>query len=427
MQNRKLEATITQFAVGQGGFLIGRIVQRDINKSREFTYAFDCGSINREHFEQGLDACSVQRIDVLFVSHLDLDHINGIDALAAKVKIDAVVLPCLDALQTIMLASECIYGHGVRESIVALLRNPAAWFGKRGVKKVYFQTRDIGRDESPIPESQRGQDSSDNESRNDFENDNRIPYQINKSRVPRNGSGDVFILDKSAVLQVGIPTNSSVSGVGVWMLVPYVHPFSAESLDAFIKAASCILKKISKSGEPATKAFTRKLLKVLRDETSRKKLKACYAVLSSDNNKPSMSLYSGPAFLSDDPERSLLVEKFRHHNFNNCQQLNQKEYGWLSTGDANLQSDETRSAWVTKYETHLASVAVFVLPHHGSNRHIHDDVIQRMPNATKVACAATKRPKHPHPALQQRLQIRGEEIVQVSELPKSSITLKVTL
>ena len=41
------------------------------------------------------------------------------------------------------------------------------------------------------------------------------------------------------------------------------------------------------------------LLGVLSDETRRRQLKTCYSILSTDHNKPSLSLYSGP-----DPTRS---------------------------------------------------------------------------------------------------------------------------
>lgn len=110
--------SIRQLPVGQGGFLISEMTGPSAST---FTYAFDCGSLNREHFEQGLSFCSPGKIDVLFVSHLDADHINGIDALMAHMQVDTVVLPCLDALHMTMIACEAIGSAGIRMSVHAFL------------------------------------------------------------------------------------------------------------------------------------------------------------------------------------------------------------------------------------------------------------------------------------------------------------------
>jgi len=434
IQSTQLEATITQFAVGQGGFLVGRIVKKNGNNSREFTYAFDCGSINREHFQQGLDACPVTRLDVLFVSHLDLDHVNGIDALAAKVQIDAVVIPCLDELHTTIVAAEYIEKVGVNESIVELLRNPAKWFGERGVKKVYFQSRDNSMDDFLMQENQDRQDLNEDNPGNNFQDNGRLPYQIEASRINRKkqvkttkGVVEQVILGGAVKVKVGTPKYLNEPRAPVWILVPFVHLFSKVSLDAFTKAASDVLNIKPRSEVLPKRDFIKQLLSALRDETSRKKLKACYALLSSDNNKPSMSLYSGLARLSHYKEISISINDLSHTPQKYHPQNPQKQYAWLSTGDANLESDETKSVWLKKYGPLLSSVAVFVLPHHGSNRHIHDDVINGVLDAAIVACAATNRPKHPHPTLRQRLKIRHADIFQVSEFPESSITFKVTL
>ena len=439
-----IEADITQFAVGQGGFMVGRIRRTGQDALREFTYAFDCGSINREHFEKGLDACDLSRLDVLFISHLDVDHVNGIDALASKMQIDCVVLPCLDALQSIAVACEGAEGAGVRVSVASLLRDPVAWFGERGVSSVYFVERDTSGEGPDAPDAPPGLSPP----------DAPRPGGNGRWHKPRDGEGERFAYSitgerQSAVEQVKtsrgkveyttfggdvqvdveITASALTSAPLTWTLIPYVHPFSKTTLDLFVLAASGVLKKKVSTGTglPA-KSFTKQLLAVLLDETSRKELKACYAMLTYDNNRPSMSLYSGPAKPLH-PARILrnVISDGGEHFWHPRYSQDMEHCAWLSTGDADLGSLQTRTPWLTRYQRFLREVAVFVLPHHGSNRHVHDDVLGHMPSSLMVACADTKRKKHPHPDLRKRLVLLGQSIAQVSERQPSELTLQVKL
>lgn len=78
----------TVWAVGQGGFSMGTLYEASTPQRRLYTYVYDCGSnqltdLRREiesaqlHF----DIDEVRKIDTLFISHLDSDHVNGIDML----------------------------------------------------------------------------------------------------------------------------------------------------------------------------------------------------------------------------------------------------------------------------------------------------------------------------------------------------------
>ena len=85
-----MEVTRTQYPVGQGCFHAGRIEwgYPDSGSSDDFHYVYDCGSSSGSAVLQ--DAVvewpsQVPRLDALFVSHLDTDHVNGIDRLLASV------------------------------------------------------------------------------------------------------------------------------------------------------------------------------------------------------------------------------------------------------------------------------------------------------------------------------------------------------
>lgn len=50
----RVRSNTRQISVGQGGLMLSQVVVDETNRTRQFAYAFDCGSVNREHLEQGL-------------------------------------------------------------------------------------------------------------------------------------------------------------------------------------------------------------------------------------------------------------------------------------------------------------------------------------------------------------------------------------
>ena len=424
-------ASIRQLPIGQGGFLVGEVTDRH---SEAFTYAFDCGSINREHFEQGLSLCSYEKIDVLFVSHLDLDHISGIEALAAQVQINTVILPCLDALHLTLIALEAMSAGGLRLSVRSFLQDPAGWFADRGVKQILHIPRgDSAVEAEPFnPDDSGGDDIvAVNEGEGSLG-----PFTIRskgagKPRTVRAGAAQERVLGEETSVTVDV---GRAVGSPCWLLVPYVHPFPEDDLAEFRTLAGKLLPANFSDRTIASKSFTNKLIKLLADENDRKSLKRCYKVLSGDHNRISMSLYSGPHPSSEDEmeiRRSdwnfpWSASALRHQLLVSRSRSRKNRGGaWLCTGDADLNVLETRSQWLRRYNNLIPRVEVFVLPHHGSNNSIHDEVIDHLRGVVMLACAATGRSKHPHPLLLGRLGAAGSGVWQVSEDPESTFAMHV--
>jgi hypothetical protein len=427
-----LHATIRQLPVGQGGFLIGQISDAH---NREFTYAFDCGSINREHFEQGLSFCSPGKIDVLFISHMDADHINGIDALASKMQIDTVILPCLDALHMTMIACEAAGAAGLRMSVQSFLSDPSTWFADRGIKQIFHVQRGDNTAEAiPFnPDSERsiedkivpvGEDAEPNR-----------PYTIRSQTV---SEAKTLRSGEAVVRMLGEHTSISINfggGSPSWLLIPYVHPFPGEDIASFRRAVGGLFPRTFASRAIASEAFKKTLLELLRNEDSRKALKACYSILSKDNNKPSLSLYAGPHPRVLGYKQIFRTDQFYEWTFRSQRSMivsssglpESKGGAWLCTGDANLETDDTRTPWLLRFKHLLKEVEVFNLPHHGSNRSIHNDVIEQLAGAVMIACAATGCPKHPHHLLLGRLRMSRQCVWQVSEESESGYRLEVSI
>lgn len=418
--------------------MLSQVVVDETNRTRQFAYAFDCGSVNREHLEQGLSTCSAGVLDLLFISHLDADHVNGVDALTARMQVDAVVLPCLDALQITAIACEAIDDAGVRGTIREFIKNPALWFSERGVKRIFYIRRDGG--DGTVPPFIPNPDGLPNDPMRISTRDERLSYAIYSNRVsvakgPKAAGVEVLTLGEDIAFATDVGTVPA--GLPFWVLIPYVHPFSPDDLGVFRRAVSDLIR-VPDSSDVAASTFTRRLLAILSDETMRKQLKVCYHILSSDNNKPSLSLYAGPyLFGSSSQGRRIHVSStddrfWPHHHEAGLRVPPRSSYStdqlaaWLTTGDSNLSGSSTRSAWMNRYGKLLDTVRVFVLPHHGSNSSLHDDVIDRLDHAIMVACAASDREHHPHPRLLRRIDSFGNAVWQVSENPDTDYSLNVT-
>ena len=82
--------------VGQGGFISETIFWDS------FTIVFDCGSKGRKHKEllsRQIDILKkrTSSIDLLFISHFDEDHVNGVTMLVSEFQIEKVIIPFVPA------------------------------------------------------------------------------------------------------------------------------------------------------------------------------------------------------------------------------------------------------------------------------------------------------------------------------------------
>jgi glyoxylase-like metal-dependent hydrolase (beta-lactamase superfamily II) len=116
----------SQHAVGHGGFHTGNIKTWEMATAADpepferalasFNYVYDCGSEQNTAFNGELASyrsiCS-GRTDILFVSHLHSDHINGIDRLQAMAPATTVVVPYLDLIDRLVFIQSELKGGAV--------------------------------------------------------------------------------------------------------------------------------------------------------------------------------------------------------------------------------------------------------------------------------------------------------------------------
>jgi len=130
-----------QYAVGQGGFhgaAIGTGSRTEFPKEPFFTYIYDCGSEQRSPLKTAIDRFSAHhgKVDALFISHLDNDHVNGLDQLLATTDVDTVYLPYVNDLCLVLDLLEIDSQFGLSGTLIEVALDPAGFFGRRGVRRV---------------------------------------------------------------------------------------------------------------------------------------------------------------------------------------------------------------------------------------------------------------------------------------------------
>ena len=202
-----------QWPVGQGCFSTGAIE----TAGGTIHYVYDCGARNVSNLEPIVAAYArrVPQVDALFVSHLDGDHVDGLDTLLARLDVRTVYLPYLSTSQRLMALAEAeAEDRRLTASLVQAQFEPAAWFGSRGVGRVVF----VRNGDDPDLFSERPPERPDPEPRGE----GRGPCLIEKGRtrpVTQGAAGQAEVLEMEvnahiAVVLGGAPLN--------WILKPFV-------------------------------------------------------------------------------------------------------------------------------------------------------------------------------------------------------------
>ena len=127
-----MEMIRTIHPIGQGAFYSERFIDND--GKTVFLAVYDCGSQNKKklnleianYFQEG------DIIDILFISHLDLDHVSGLQKLLeCKVSVKHLVLPLMDnnTKELYLLAAKGI--------LKQLVQDPTSLF--KGSKVIYVK------------------------------------------------------------------------------------------------------------------------------------------------------------------------------------------------------------------------------------------------------------------------------------------------
>lgn len=408
MQQAKIVRT--QHPVGHGGFHTGRITTTEVSAPYDrsastttigtFNYVYDCGSEQGEAFNAELTLYreeSGASTDILFVSHLHSDHINGIDRLQGMAPAQRLVVPYLDVIERLLFVLFEFERGAVSRASLDYFTNPAAWWLARGVQEVIFLQQGGSNDlppprdgdpDSPFDEPKgrgrvvRLEDRDETKRPESRMNDHLRPPDegtvegLTPAGTKVLGQSVAFVAAAGSYFQLEWRNSShDLWRRGDWILLPYVHPIDDPARKRFMKdlKAAVGVRRSSKISLSET---------LLSHLSSLEKVKSLVAIYQrhfpGGHNAISMS-YSGP--LSKESRPSLSGRPSAGWNSS----IDHPDYGrffwtddgvgWLGTGDAALLQDKWRKPWRQFYEPFGDCVGIMTLPHHGSAHNFHPDIL----------------------------------------------------
>ncbi|TCM48323.1 hypothetical protein C8J36_11422 [Rhizobium sp. PP-F2F-G48] len=365
-----------------------------------FAYVYDCGSERSDAFNAELalyrSACSAVT-DILLVSHLHADHINGIGRLQAMAPAKTVVVPYLDVLERLLFVlSDFEQGTASRSSLDYFADPAEWWLGKGAVRVIFLQpgrpddippSRDAGPD-VPIDRPDGGRRLRLDEHPEKQPASRLVTYlkaaEGTSEDGPKKSDTTIRETEEGALIAASgsyfqlewQDMRSDIWRQGDWILSPYVHPVEDPARKRFFKE---IKKAIDFRGNDGAK-LAKALLEKLRSVRDAKKLVEIYnRHFAGGHNAISMSLYSGPLSRTSNQAhlgsrtkawQSSLEAPASGHWFWTSEGI-----GWLGTGDAALRQDKWREPWQTFFKHLDDRISVLTLPHHGSTNNFNRGVL----------------------------------------------------
>ena len=359
----------TFFPVGQGGFC----VERHKIKDQFFNLIYDCGnrgnrkpamSIVRNAFNDN------EQIDILFISHLDTDHVSLIRELAPfkNQRIVRVVLPLLQYQEQLDLfvgyTNSLWRSKDDSADVLKILLCPEDFF--KGAKIVYVR---------PDRDDEDARVFSDVSSTDG-------QYELNRRQ-----------LDRYEIVN----SLQNVRGTNDWLLLPVNVNFESLHKKLIRKIRLWLHSVGGTMSDLNDVTFVRKHIR---------KLRLFYKELPGGTNGNSMTLYSGP-----DPN-SLSQFKVRFSS-----KIPGCPPGCLYTGDATL----TTMHLNREYRPFLKQVGIVQVPHHGAKNKFEIEYFPAAGRVCPVFYGEHNIHRHPCECVVRQIRERRGVVVPVTDNPRTKI------
>jgi hypothetical protein len=361
-----IEAEFSFFKAGQGSFYGGRICYLETNKV--FTVVYDCGtsrfiSGNNQSLNIEIDYLKHyphyhghnDEIELLFISHLDYDHVSGLKRLLREFNVKNIILPYIEKqYRQFFLAS--IYGDdsdgGMSlEDYTFFIDNPSLFILENSEgTKIYF----IKPDNSEKTEYQGYNNDDDNQSDTVYPRGTRIAPSTEEFASMSN------VLFYENNLQFFIRRD--------WEFTTYVKSVNPAVIN---NLHNCLRKILGKNaGENLS---LNDLKEIVTKE--RKAAHDCYTGCIGEINSHGLVLLHGPIrynYLCGTTYSNCdLNQYYDHYNYHRMFQYfgskNQMLLGTLLFGDTSINPDNNPLSFPQAFKNKLVNVHIVQVPHHGSS------------------------------------------------------------
>lgn len=354
--NQFVRCLATFDSVGHGLFYHAHLQQQHSGCS--FAFVYDCGCLgSKRSINQTISELSpdYDTLDMLVLSHLDADHVNGLGALLKGRHCRVAVLPYLYPEVRLALAARYFYD----KPYVRFIMDPISFFVRRGVTEIVV----LGQEEDPNLGSE----------------------------VPEAPLKEDIAFRKTIECLEGKPYGRNVRFVGnsfrhtaceTWVFKLYNLPLSQTDLGA-LRTRLALLIRGDAPGVILANGVRRK---ELADEYKK------YAVA----NQTSIVMYHGP----ENCRGTTNIEMWQRwhscvaarmgRSSSNIDHVGTLLLGDLNTGDARCQD------LYRHFSAQLGEVAVALVPHHGSRHSWDTALLAKLPDARWVASHPELSSDHPH-------------------------------
>lgn len=371
--------------VGQGAFYTEQF--------DDVTVVYDCGTSTQIHdrspksipliereimniFEKG------RKIDAVFISHLHIDHINGLEFLLKHCKVRRVFLPLIsESEKAICLIEASLSGSGNQTRFVRnIILNP-------NTIREYYPTEIVMVEAETL----------------DNPGDEEVALNQLSSTSIKSGK------------KIWIPNLFD------WIYVPYNFQNSKRRV-VFQEALAlrgirvekdgmfrCVSgnKQISMFSESSDHLNKEEILSfnaVWGDESLRSKLIQSYRDIEGDLNENSMAVYSGPA------------------NGYCCQRQGEERPGCLYLGDYNAKGKKNWRQLFYAYSRYSQSIGICQIPHHGSSYNYNEKLITYFGASELIISAGyDNQYRHPHASVVNNIIRNRKNLHIVSEQVGSTV------
>lgn len=367
---KRMEAKFSFFKAGQGSFYGGRIWDHETDQV--FTVVYDCGtssfvagnsqSLNNEinHFKRRPDYFprNNDEIELLFISHLDYDHVSGLKRLLTEFKVKNIILPYIskEHRQFFLASISDDYDPDndlTVEDYISFIDSPNQFILQNSETTKMFFVKSNGKKEIEY----QGYDDNDNQSEYVYPRGT-----INQDEDELTGQANVTKYDNN--LQFFIRR--------YWEFTTYCKTVSQESID---KLHACLKKKLKKK---TSDNLTLEDLKNIATN-NRKEAHKCYTDCIGDINSHGLVLLHGPIrfehlcgrFYSN-CELNHFHNDYRYHrHFHDEHHFNYNKRPMLGTllfGDTSINPQNNPIDFPQAFKDKLVNVHVVQVPHHGSSK-----------------------------------------------------------
>ena len=379
---------VRQEAVGHGGFHNGVL---GWNKP-QFRWVYDCGSwkqpgissLHKRVTELATRARGKSNsatrgsIDLLFVSHFDTDHVNGLNRLFAELNVDTVILPFVAPAIKFALVARLAKYIETNADLGTLIIEPTAFFSARGVRRIVF----IHSKKPESPDTEAGGPDTDidwgptkpTEGSEPAYRGGLRPAKGEQIETSRDIYSGIDVSHAFSGAQYVISSNGILKDVD-WIFQLYAHDW--EGNFDLVRPTVEQLVGVKLEADEFQAELKAWLMVQLSQKNPVTKLQNLFPGLV--QNDISLSVYSGP-------ERSFTGLR---------KNIEDEDYpsGWLMTGDLRLCGGRTEKArrivpWLREFKPFETEIRYLMMPHHGAAANFDADMLE-LADSKRTTCFVT--------------------------------------